>query len=170
MNIGFELTQVIECPVEQVFRFLAEPENLALWNYYVVSATKKSAGDTGYGTVFELKRRQDLHSYKVIDYTPPHKIKIELLPPGPAQQFAFVLSPKEGNTQVTYDWKVNLENYSLLKYIPSGFFKRWLLSFAERHVQKLIKSAVEENFHKLKTLLETGHVVLQDGRHISLPQ
>jgi hypothetical protein len=41
-------------------------------------------------------------------------------------------------------------------------------AFVEKLTAGRIKSAVAENLAKLKELLETGQVVLQDGRKIAL--
>ncbi len=116
------------------------------------------------GTKFEQRRPHDLQTYKISEYVLNDRLSVELQPPGPQQQFSIIFSEEGDETHVVYKWKVELENYKLLKYIPSGKFKQWLLSFAERHVQKIIRPATTQNFLKLKTLLETGEVILQDGR------
>jgi hypothetical protein len=167
--ISFELSQVIERPVDRVFLFLRDYSNMPLWNYYVLKVVKLSAGEIGTGTVFEQTRKHDMQRYKIAVYDQPNRLAIELLPPGPRHQLEFELKPVNGQTQLYYKWQVDLDNYKLLRFIPKGIFKKWILSFAKKQILTRTMAAVEQNFLKLKILLETGEVVLQDGRHTILP-
>jgi hypothetical protein len=166
INVSFELTQVIELPQQEVFEFLSEPSNLALWNYYVLSCTKKTAGKIAVGTLFDLKRVRDLLTFKIIACAPPSRITVQLQQHSSILTFAFELSPVNGNTCVVYNWLFDFENYPPLKYVPFGFLKAGIAALARKFIFSTIKPAVEQNFGKLKTLLETGQVVLQDGRHV----
>ncbi|MDP4262835.1 MAG: hypothetical protein Q8941_09915 [Bacteroidota bacterium] len=168
MIIGFELSQMIECPVEKTFSFLSDFTNMPLWNYYVQSVTKMTEGPVAEGTVFEQKRPHDLLFYKIVAIARPYKIMAEVQPPAPHLDYGFELYDQGEQTRVVYKWNLDLENYKLLKYIPRGKFKDWLLSFAGRLVQKKTRPAVMQNFGKLKILLETGRVTLQDGRSVSV--
>jgi hypothetical protein len=116
-----------------------------------------------------MKRPHDLSLYKIIELDPPHKIMVELQPPGPNVQLKFELEANNNQTNVTYKWHLDLENYKLLQYLPKGIFKRMILSIPKRVILTKSKPAVEQNFKKLKELLETGQATLQDGRHIVLP-
>jgi hypothetical protein len=167
--ISFEITQVIKKPIGQVFSFLSDFSNMIYWNYYIQSVTKISEADTGLNAIFEMKRPHDLNLYKITAFDPPNNITIELQPPGPMQQLVFVLSAKDQDTCVSYTWNVNLEKYKLLKYIPRSGLKRLILSITQKIILRKTKPAVEQNFKKLKDLLETGEVMLQDGRHIVWP-
>lgn len=168
--IEFQLTNTVSYPVQKIFSFLSDFNNMPLWNYYIqgVSLVSDKRGEAG--TTFVIKRAHDSHLYKVIEYDLNRRIRIELQPPGPLQYFEFILEDKSGSTFITYLWQVDLTKYKLLKFLPDGIFKNWILSFAKRHVMKQIKPATEQNFFKLKTLLETGKVTLQDGRNVTLPQ
>jgi hypothetical protein len=167
--IRFEICQCIEQPIEKVFAFVSDFTNMSLWNYYIQKVTKVSAGENGIGTRYLQQRPHDTNTYKVIQYEKPHRIAIELQPPKPLQQYGFELRAHEEHTNIVYKWEVNLEKYKLLRFIPNGNFKSWLLSFARKHVFNNIKPATEQNFLKLKKLLETGSVTLQDGRQTFLP-
>ena len=166
--IYFEIIQTIDRPAEEVFRFLGNLSNMTNWNYYIQSVTKISGGNIGEGTIFEQKRPHDLHQFKITEYQLPHKVVVQLQPPGPDLQYGFTLTPLERSTKVVYHWRLHLEKYKLLKYLPGGTVKRWLLFFADRIIQTRVKPAVGQNFSKLKTLLEAGEVLLQDGRQIVL--
>jgi len=169
MTINFELSQTIEQPINRVFSFLQNFSNMPYWNYYVQSVTKISQGDITVGTIFEMKRPHDLNQYKILELQTPNKILLELQPPGPKQQLIFELTSNNNQTIVTYKWHLDLEKYKLLKYLPQGILKRLILSIPKKLILTKTRPAVEQNFKKLKELLETGQTILQDGRHIVLP-
>ena len=50
--IDFENTIVIQRPVEEVFAFVANFENVPKWNYYVMSVRQRSEGAIGEGTIY----------------------------------------------------------------------------------------------------------------------
>jgi hypothetical protein len=168
MIISFEMSQDIECPIEKVFLFLCDFTNMPLWNYYIQNVTKITEGSVAEGTIFEQKRPHDLYRYKMQSMVYPNKVVAELQPPGPYLHLGFELKDKGKQTEVTYTWRLDLENYKLLRYVPRGRFKNWLLSFAEKPIQKKTKAAVHQNFEKMKILLETSRVTLQDGRSVTL--
>lgn len=168
MIIQFQNSQIIQCPREKVFAFLADFTHMPMWNYYIQSVTKISEGPVGLGTVFEQKRPHDLYRYKIVVYEPLQTIRVELQPPGPNLLYGFKLSGYAAQTQVTMDWQLNLDNYSVLKYVPKGLVKNWLLSLVDWQIQAKTKPATMENFNKLKILLETGEVTLQSGRRVVL--
>lgn len=168
MIIRFEISQVIQKPAKHLFLFVSDFTTMPFWNYYIQHVTRISVGANGIGTLYEQKRLHDVHSYKVVVHDKPDRITFELQPPGPLQQFGFILIAFGNGTRITYHWQVDLTRYKLLKYIPSGRFKNWILSFARKHILNVIKPATEVNFSKLKMLAEEGEVTLQDGRHVSL--
>lgn len=142
---------------------------MSLWNYYIQAVSIVLENSDGAGTIFSIKRLHDINYYKVVEFIPGQKLKIELQPPGPLQYYGFDLEDRNGQTFISYNWAVDLRKYKGLRYLSNGFLKKWILSFAKKHIMKQIKPATEQNFNKLKMLLETGEVVLQDGRKITLP-
>ena len=168
MAINFEISQTIEHPIDGVFSFLSDFTNMTSWNYYIQSVTKMSQGNINVGSLFQMKRPHDLNLYKIIELDRPNKIIVELQPPGPKQQLIFELKANNQQTNVTYKWHLDLEKYKVLKYFPQGVFKRLILSFPKKIIVTKTKPAVEQNFKKLKELLETGQTTLQDGRHVVL--
>ncbi|MEO7988461.1 MAG: SRPBCC family protein [Chryseolinea sp.] len=168
MIIEFALSQNIECSIDKTFSFLSDLRNMPRWNYFIQRVTKISEGKVEVGTIYEQKRSRDKFLVKVVEFTPPHKAMFQLQPPGPDLLIGFSLIEKEGQTHVQYNWKLDVQYYLVLKYIPTGAFKNWILSVIEKQILTKTKPAVEQNFAKLKTLLETGEVVLQDGRKMKL--
>jgi uncharacterized membrane protein len=168
MIISFELAQVIERPIDQVFSFLSDFSNMTYWNYYIQRVTKISQKDIGLGSTFEMKRPHDLNIYKIVAYDPSKSITFELQAPGPNLQLEFSFSSHNLHTHIIYAWHLNLEKYKLLKYLPGGLIKRLILYIPKRIILTKTRPAVEENFKKLKQLMEKGEVILQDGRLVTL--
>jgi hypothetical protein len=168
LPIEFELSQLIRQPVEKVFSFLSDFSNMPLWNYYIQRVSKISEGDIKVGSLFEMKRPHDLTIYKIIELKDSGSIVVQLQPPGPDQKIIFTLNQDGEDTRVRYKWILELEKYKVFKYIPHSIVKRWLLSIPEKIILTKTKPAVDQNFRKLKELLESGKTILPDGRQIVL--
>lgn len=153
--IEFKNTIVINRPLPEVFQFVSEFENLPKWNYYVLEVNKLKDGEDGpgtKGTTYHQVRKGDDQQFRVAEYIPNEFVMIETLPPERALSMSFWFESTEGATQITDEWKVEPD-------IPAPF--AWLAG-------RQIKSAVSENLRKLKELLETGEVELQDGRQVMI--
>ena len=73
----FENTVMIRKPIEEVFGFLADFENLPRWNYAIVETHKVSQGPVGVGTVYQQVRSGPSRSeegFEVTAYNPPRKL------------------------------------------------------------------------------------------------
>ncbi|HEY5825736.1 MAG TPA: SRPBCC family protein [Cyclobacteriaceae bacterium] len=136
----------INRPIEEVFKFLRNFENMPKWNYYVLKVTKITEGDIIKSSVFHQVRKNDSQRYEIIELDFPKTIAIKTLPPERNLTMRFELS-SVGNITLIKD-HMNID-------VP------WIISL---FIKNKIQSAVMENLQKLKTLLETGSVVLQDGR------
>ncbi len=148
MEIKTEVS--IQRPVNEVFEFLSNFENMPKWNYYVMNVSKTTEGPISRGTTFHQVRKSDAQDYKVIEFEYPNLVTIETLPPGRHLIMRFKLSKTKNGTRVEDEWQLE---------VP------WLLSVFGK---SQVKSAIKANLEKLKNLLETGKVVLQDGRLVQL--
>jgi uncharacterized membrane protein len=149
--IEFENTIVIERPVEEVFAFVSEFENIPKWNYYVVEVEKTSQGPLGVGTTYHQTRKTDEQDFGVIEYEPGETVVVKTLPHSrPAFEMRFTFEPVAGGTSILDEWKLDTGQPGLLEKLGAG----------------KVKQAVKENLTKLKELLETGSVQLQDGRTV----
>ena len=137
---------VINRPIETVFNFLKNFENMPRWNYYLVSVTNTSGGRIGVGTVFPQVRKSDSQYYKITGLEYPGLITMETMPPERHLIMNFKITQK-GSTTV-------LEDTWYIKASP-------LLALVAKNK---VRRAVYANLLKLKTLLENGIVTLQDGR------
>ena len=149
--IEFENTIVVNRPVEDVFAFVSDFENVPKWNYYVQNVTKTSGGPPGVGTTYYQTRKTDEQDFRVIAYEPGQTVAVQTLPGSqPAFEMRFTFEPVQGGTRIVDEWKLETGKPGLLERLGAG----------------QAKGAVKENLTKLKELLETGRVQLQDGRTV----
>ncbi len=76
---SFENTVIIQRPVEEVFAFLADFENLPKWNYAIVETTKTSPGPVGVGTTYYQTRSIPTRSderFQVTAFEPARRLEI----------------------------------------------------------------------------------------------
>src|SRR5882724_11211641 len=137
---------IIERPIEEVFNFLSNFENMPKWNYYVLTVNKTTNGEIRIGTIFHQVRKNDAQDLKVIEFEFPKIVAIATLPPERHLIMRFRLFQESLFTRIEDAWKVKIS---------------WVVAFFVKHQ---IKSAVSDNLKKLKTLMEKGEVTLQDGR------
>ena len=149
--INFENTVTIRRPVEEVFAFVGNFENLPKWNYYVMDVQQVSQGSVGEGAVYHQVRQTDQQDFRVTEYKPNRQIAVETTSNSqPRFQRRFVFEPTEQGTKIIDTWKLDAGANPLVQ---------WLGSLR-------VKAAVAENLDKLRELLETGETQLQDGRRV----
>jgi uncharacterized membrane protein len=147
----FENTIRIERPVDEVFAFLSNFENIPKWNYYVLEVRQLSENPIGVGTTYHQIRKTDEQDFRIIEFEPNHTVAVKTLPQSsPDLEMRFTLYEEGGTTRIRDEWKLDTGTPAIL----------------ERLVRRRVKSAVAENLAKLKELLEEGRVVLQDGRQV----
>jgi uncharacterized membrane protein len=154
--ITFENSIVINQPVHDTFAFIANFENTPLWNYYVRKVTQLTDGPVGIGTWFHQIRKTDEQTYRVVELEHERSITIRTTPgskPSFTARYQFE-QVSDQSMQLTNDWQLDLGINPII----------------ERLAQRRVASAVGENLDKLKELLETGAVLLQDNRHVVLQQ
>lgn len=147
--IEFENQVVVERPIEQVFAFVSDFRNVPKWNYFVQTVDQTSAGEPGVGTTYHQVRRTDQQRFRITDYRPPEAVTVKTEPGSrPAFEMRFTFESVDGGTRITDALQLELGIPGLLEKLATG----------------RVKGAVMDNLTKLKTLLETGRVRLQDGR------
>jgi uncharacterized membrane protein len=151
--IEFENKIVIQRPVEEVFAFVSDFENVPKWNYYVQQVTRTSNGPFGAGTIYHQVRKSDQQDFEIIDYKPGQQVTVKTLPGSrPVLERRLVFEAEGKVTKFIDRWQLESGRPRLLERLAAGRVRR----------------AVLENLQKLKELLETGAVQLQDGRRVSL--
>ena len=76
----FENTVMIRRPIEDVFAFLADFENIPKWNYAIVETHKVSEGPIGVGTIYQQVRSVPSRSeerFEVTAHNPPRQLEIQ---------------------------------------------------------------------------------------------
>ena len=137
----------LDVPVDRVFNFLSEFENIPLWNYYVLKVWRDKDAD---GKLYHQIRKTDQQTFKVVEESKPNKIKIETTnQKGLRFSRIFLIKASNENECILDD---RIEMYLDKPQLIQKIFK------------PQIKKAVGENLYKLKQLLEQGSTVLQDGR------
>ena len=134
--------------VSDVFSFISNFENMPKWNYFVLEVTKLSAGSIGLNTTFRQVRKTDTQEYKITEFEPNRRVTVETLPPYSKLVMRFTLEQANNHTTLTDEWELDTGKPAFIERLAGGN----------------VKSAVAENLQKLKQLLETGKVTLQDGR------
>jgi uncharacterized membrane protein len=151
--LEFENTIRIDRPLDEVFAFLSDFENIPKWNYYVLEVRQLSEGPTGIGTTYHQVRKTDQQDFRIIAFEPNHTVAVKTLPQSsPGFERRFTLYEEGDTTRIRDQWKLDTGRPAVL----------------ERLARRRVKSAVAENLAKLKELLEEGRGILQDGRQVTL--
>ena len=140
---GFELSIMINRPIEEVFGFLANLENDLKWRSEWVAAKNTSGGSPGVGSTFrlssELLGRQIPTVYEVIEYE-PNPVAVWKAVSGPLPLiFRRSFDRVEGGTRFTI-------RYEAAVY---GFFKPVMLLLAGT-----VKRQHEGDLRRAKELME----------------
>jgi len=143
--INLDLSALIDKPVKDVFTFVANPNNMSKWNSAVVSIQQVTPGAVGVGTKFknigEALGRRIEGEMQVTAYEPDSKCGFQLQA-GPMQMNLTISFKTVGTgTKLSLNAQGN----------PAGIFK-----LAEGLMAGRVKSLMEENLARLKSVLEKG--------------
>jgi carbon monoxide dehydrogenase subunit G len=141
--INLDLGTLIDCPMKDVFLFVSNPNNMSKWNSAIVSLEQVTPGAVNVGTKFksvgEMMGRIE-GEMQVTAYE-PDTCGFQMNA-GPMQvNLTFMLKPVGTGTKVNLNAQGN----------PAGFFK-----LAEGLMAGRVKSMMEENLARLKSVLEKG--------------
>ena len=142
--INLDLSTLIDRPVKDVFAYVSNLGNMAAWNSAVVSLEQITPGEIGVGTKFksvgEMMGRRIEGEVQVTSYEPDTKTAFQMNA-GPMQMnISISFKPVGTGTKVSLNAQGN----------PAGVFK-----LAEGMMQGRVKSLMEENLARLKSVLET---------------
>ena len=141
--INLDLSTLIDRPVKDVFAFVTNPNNMAKWNSVVVSMQQITPGAVGKGTKFksvgEMMGRRIEGEMQVVAFEPDAKYGFQMNA-GPVQMNVTLTFKTVGTgTKLSLNAQGN----------PGGLFK-----LAEGVMTGRIKSMMEENLARLKSVLE----------------
>jgi uncharacterized protein YndB with AHSA1/START domain len=138
----FENTVVIARPIEDVFGFLSDLENIPKWNYAIVETRKISEGPVGVGTTYRQVRSVPSRSEEHLEitiYNPPRQLEIRGQLGPFASRLVYALDAIPEGTRVTNTVEVELGG-------PGRLLGRVAVP--------RVRDAVAANLRKLKELLE----------------
>ncbi|HEY5730875.1 MAG TPA: SRPBCC family protein [Anaerolineales bacterium] len=143
--INLDFGTLVDRPQKDVFDFVANPSNMSKWNSTVASVEQITPGDVGVGSKFksvgEMMGRRIEGEMQVTAYEPDTKFGIQMNA-GPMQVNITVSFKTVGTgTKISLHAEGN----------PAGFFK-----IAEGMMAGRVKSMMEENLARLKSVLEKG--------------
>jgi uncharacterized protein YndB with AHSA1/START domain len=138
----FQNTVMIARPIEDVFAFLSDLENVPEWNYAIVETRKISEGPVGVGSTYRQVRSVPSRSEERLEitaYDPPRQLEVRgQLGPFRSRLFYALNATPEG-TRVTNTVEVELRG-------PGRLLGRVAVP--------RVRDAVAANLRKLKELLE----------------
>ena len=143
--INLDLGVLIDKPVKDVFAFITNPKNMAKWNSAIVSLEQITPDPVGMGTKFksvgEMMGQRIEGEMQVIAFEPDSKYGFQMNA-GPVQVNVTLTFKTVGTgTKLSLNAQGN----------PGGFFK-----LAEPVMAGRVKSMMEGNLERLKSVLETG--------------
>jgi carbon monoxide dehydrogenase subunit G len=144
---SFEINLVINRPIEEVFGFISNAENLPLWRASALEVKRTSSEPPGIGSVFKARfsflGRPFDGDLKIIAHEPHEKYGTKVIGGPFPLEARYTLKPARSGTQLTL----------VIEGEPGGFFK-----LAEPLVVSLAKRSYESDLHNLKDLLEAQAV------------
>lgn len=143
--ITFDFGILIDRAVEEVFAFISNPMNLPKWQSMIAKVEPVTSGPVGVGSKYKIQSevmgRKMEGVMEVTDYEPSVKFGFKNVA-GPVQVRALVGFKSVGNaTRLSFTGQGE----------PGGVFK-----LAEGMLAKQVKSQMEENLKRLKSVLESG--------------
>ena len=143
--INLDLSTLVDRPMKDVFAFVSNLNNMSKWNSAVVSLEQVTPGEVGVGTKFksvgEMMGRRIEGEVQVTSYELDTKTGFQMNA-GPMQMnITISFKPVGTGTKVSLNAQGN----------PAGVFK-----LAEGMMQGRVKSMMEENLARLKSVLEKG--------------
>ncbi len=134
----------INLPVEEVFAYMSNLENLAEWSGFVLSSRKISSGETRIGTIIQCSIRilgtRFETAYEIVEYRLNHYFSYKSIM-GIASSFTYIhFEPVEGGTQVLTDTDI--------------FFTGGYMGFDKALVTHAISHQLANDMQTLQDLLE----------------
>jgi carbon monoxide dehydrogenase subunit G len=141
--INIDLSMLVEKPINDVFAFISNLNNMPKWNTTVMGVEQITPGEVGVGTKFkgagEMMGRRTEGEIQVTVYEPDTKFGVQMN-----------AEPMQVNMTVSFKTVDTGTNINLnAQGNPSGFFK-----LAEPLMAGRVKAMMEENLARLKSQLE----------------
>src|SRR5262249_15510823 len=153
-----ENTVTIMRPVEEVFAYLADAENLPRWNYAIEQTKKITAGPVGVGTAYRQTPTIPTRSqeeFEIVVSQPPGQLVLDGTF-GPFRvRTSYLLEPVAGGTVLTNRWELEATSAPLRLLAPVAIPQ--------------VKAAVAKNLRTLRQILENARAVPGQIRWLPAP-
>ena len=114
--LEFENTVRVNRPVDEVFAFLSDFENIPKWNYYVLEVRQLSESPIGIGTTYHQVRKSDQQDFRIIEFELDHTVAVKTLPQSsPSFERRFTLSEDGDTTRIRDEWKLDTGRPAVLE-------------------------------------------------------
>jgi carbon monoxide dehydrogenase subunit G len=133
----------VELPIEDVFAYLADFENVPSWNYAIAETEKTSDGPVGVGTTYRQVRTlpsRSEESFEVTVYEPHRSLGLSGTLGPFAADLEYQLESSERGTRLTNEVELR----------PRG-----IAGMVGRLANSKVKEAVADNLAELKRILES---------------
>jgi uncharacterized protein YndB with AHSA1/START domain len=144
---AFEIKLVINRPIEEVFAFISNPENLPRWRAATLEIKRVSSEPLDVGSIvkgrFTFLGRPFEGNLEIIAREPQRSYATRMIDGPFPLEARYTLEPSEGGTQLTL----------IVQGEPGGYFK-----LAEPLVVSLAKRSYESDLLNLKEMLEAQAV------------
>jgi len=150
--IKFDLNTYIYRPVQQVFTFVAMPENDFHWQYGTLMSTKTSKGEMGVGSLFQVVghcmgwRTESV--YEVTEFAPNKRYGFKSLS-GPMDLWSlYTFEVMKGSTRISHGTQIILGE-PFKSNSPTA--------------ERTVKREYRENLALLKDILESSRAEMPSG-------
>ena len=140
--VKFEMSVMIDHPIEEVWKFLTDLSNVPKWETEINEVRQNTAGQVGVGSTFEIRRKNNMTlPERVTEFEPNRKFTF-VVTSGPAKESVVTYSVEtvEGKVRFTSsgDFKFN-GFYKLITPFVSGSMKREELA-AMGNLKRILES------------------------------
>lgn len=142
--IKFTNSVEIAGPIEKIFAFLSNFENLPKWNYAVIKTKQTSNGPVHTGTEYWQEReflgRKIIDTFKVTEYESNKKVAVKSTSGPFPFKLLYIFESFGETTKVT----------NFVELEARGIFR-----ILTKFITPKVKTAVEKNLNQLKHLIES---------------
>ena len=143
--INIQASTIIHCPVEKVFAFVANFENLPQWERDFLEVQQETSASSGVGATYNclltFPGPTTISQFEITEYVPNHKITYRSEPTRPiVPKGSFLFEPVTGGTKITSMTQPEFHGFA-------GLMEGIMASSIEKHTV--------EHLNNLKRLLES---------------
>ena len=89
--LEFENAVDVDRPIDEVFAFLSDFENIPKWNYYVIEVRQLSEGPIAIGTTYHQVRKTDEQEFHITEFETNRTVAVKTLPQSSLEKGRVVL-------------------------------------------------------------------------------